>query len=193
MAGIERADSLTLDPHKGLFLPYGTGSLVVRDGEALRRAHALHAAYLPALPEGPENVDFSALSPELSRPFRGLAVWLPFRLLGAQAFRDALEEKLALARLAAEEIGALPGVEIVAPPELSLFAFRLALPGADRAMRDAANRALLARVNARGRVMLTGTELADGFVLRVCVLSFRTHEERIRMAVEDVAAALGGA
>ena len=89
MAGIERADSVTLDPHKGLFLPYGTGCLVVRDGAALERAHALHAAYLPPRPPGEEWWDFSALSPELSRPFRGLAVWLPMKLLGAAPFRTA--------------------------------------------------------------------------------------------------------
>src|SRR5437899_1080631 len=79
MRGIERADSVTLDPHKGLFLPYGTGALVVRDGGALRRAHGMHADYLPALPPESDLIDFSEVSPELSRPFRGLRVWLPLK------------------------------------------------------------------------------------------------------------------
>src|SRR5262249_45922816 len=69
MAGIERSDSLVLDPHKGLFLPYGTGALLVRDGEALKRAHALSADYMPSMQEDPDLVDFNLLSPELSRDF----------------------------------------------------------------------------------------------------------------------------
>jgi aromatic-L-amino-acid decarboxylase len=189
MAGIERADSVTLDPHKGLFVPYGTGCLVARDGSALERAHALHAAYLP--PRPPEEWwDFSALSPELSRPFRGLTVWLPVKLLGAGAFRAALDEKLDLAAWAAREVAAIPGARVVASPQLSLLAFRHELPGEGRAARDARNREWLARTNARRRVYLTATELPDGYALRICVLSFRTHRDRMEMAVEDLRAAL---
>ena len=103
-AGIERADSIVLDPHKGLFLPYGTGAVLVRDGQALRRAHSLTADYMPAMQNDPDRVDFSQYSPELSRPFRGLRVWLPFKMHGAGAFRAQLEEKLALARLAADRL-----------------------------------------------------------------------------------------
>jgi aromatic-L-amino-acid decarboxylase len=190
LAGIERADSVTLDPHKGLFLPYGTGCLLARDGATLERAHSVHAAYLPPQPPGAEWWDFSALSPELSRPFRGLAVWLPMMLLGAGAFRAALDEKLDLARRAARELGSWPGVRLLAPPDLSLFAFRDELPGEPRERRDARNRAWLARTNARQRVHLTGTELPDGWALRICVLSFRTHQERMDMALEDLRAAL---
>ena len=193
MAGIERADSETLDPHQGLFLPYGTGCLVARDGAALERAHALHAAYLPPRPPDEEWWDFSALSPELSRPFRGLAAWLPMKLLGAGAFRAALDEKLDLAAWAAGEVAAIPGARVVAPPDLSLFAFRHERPGEDRATRDARNREWLARTNARQRVYLTATELPDGYALRVCVLSFRTHRDRMEAAVEDLRAALAEA
>jgi aromatic-L-amino-acid decarboxylase len=189
LAGIERADSVTLDPHKGLFLPYGTGCLLAKDGATLARAHGLHAAYLPALPESDDFWDFSTLSPELSRPFRGLPLWLALSLLGTGAFRAALDEKLDLARDAAAAIARLPHVRLLAPPELSLFAFRLEPPGVVGAERDALNRRWLAAANAPQRVYLTGTELADGFALRVCVLSFRTHAERMAMALEDLGAA----
>ena len=99
MAGLERADSITLDPHKGLFLPYGTGALLVRDEGALRRAHATFADYMPVMQHAPAFVDFCDLSAELSRDFRGLRIWLPMKLFGLEAFREALEEKLELADL----------------------------------------------------------------------------------------------
>ncbi len=189
LAGIERADSLVLDPHKSLFLPYGTGALLVRDGEALRRALAVAADYLPAMSDDAELIDFCEISPELSRPFRGLAVWLPFKLLGAAPFRTALDEKLDLAQWAAGRLRALPYVEMLAEPQLSLFAFRLAPPGLDGKALNALNRAWIAAVNARQRVHLTGTLLGDRFALRICVLSFRTHRDRVEQAVEDLRAA----
>jgi aromatic-L-amino-acid decarboxylase len=190
LAGIERADSIVLDPHKSLFLPYGTGALVVRDGAALYRAHSVAADYMPPLSEDADLIDFCEISPELSRPFRGLRVWLPLKLLGAAPFRAALDEKLDLARWAAEQLRAMPHVAILAEPELSLLAFRLAPPGlAGGAALNRLNRDWLARVNARRRVYLTGTMLGDRFALRICILSFRTHRDRVEQAVEDLRAA----
>ncbi|HEV2851370.1 MAG TPA: aminotransferase class I/II-fold pyridoxal phosphate-dependent enzyme [Thermoanaerobaculia bacterium] len=196
MRGIERADSIVLDPHKGLFLPYGTGAVLVRDGEALRRAHSLTADYMPGFQDDPGRVDFSQYSPELSRPFRGLRVWLPFKMAGAGAFRAQLEEKLALARLAADRLREMEGIEMLAEPQLSLLAFRLAPAGIPEEELDALNRRFLDAVNARQRVFLTATRLRGRFALRICVLSFRTHRDRMEQALEDVEAArrevLGG-
>ena len=193
MRGIERADSVVLDPHKGLFLPYGTGALLVRDGDTLKRAHALTGDYMPSMQEAPDLVDFNLLSPELSRGFRGLRVWLPLKMHGIGPFRANLEEKLALTRLATEELSRMPGIEILAEPQLSIVAFRLTRPGLDEPQLNALNRNLLERVNARKRVYLTGTVLRDRFAIRICVLSFRTHRERIEMALEDIRAEAGGA
>ena len=190
LAGIERADSVTLDPHKGLFLPYGTGCLVVRDREALRRAHAVSANYLPPMQSDEGLVDFCELGPELSRDARGLRVWLPFAMHGAGAFRAALDEKLDLARWAAAEIRATPGLEIVAEPELSLLAFRVRRPGASPAEIDALSRRLCAKVNEKQRVFLTGAVVQGRFLIRICVLSFRTHQDRMEAAIEDVRASL---
>lgn len=191
MRGLERADSATLDPHKTLFLPYGTGSLLVRDGERLRQAHALTAEYLPAMQEGGDFVDFCQISPELSRPPRGLSVWLPLKLHGAAAFRRALDEKLDLAAWAARELHALePAIEVVAEPQLSTVAFRLRHAGMDGDALNRVNRQFLARINARNRVHLTGTMVGDEFVLRICVVSFRTHRDRMEQCLEDIRAAL---
>jgi aromatic-L-amino-acid decarboxylase len=189
LTGIERADSIVLDPHKGLFLPYGTGALLVRDGETLRRAHALSADYMPEMQQDPELADFNLLSPELSRGFRGLRVWLPVKMHGIGPFRRNLEEKLELARWAAERLREIPGIEILAEPQLSIVAFRLRRADAGGKELDALNQGLLRRINARRRVYLTGTRLRDRFALRICVLSFRTHRDRMEMAIEDIRAA----
>jgi len=189
LRGIERADSIVLDPHKGLFLPYGTGAALVRDGEALRRAHSLTADYMPGMQNDPDRVDFSQYSPELSRPFRGLRVWLPFKMHGAGVFRRELEEKLALARMAADRLRGMEGIEILAEPQLSLLAFRLAPAGVPEGELNELNHRFLDRVNARQRVYLTPTRLRGKFAPRICVLSFRTHRERMEMALEDIEAA----
>jgi aromatic-L-amino-acid/L-tryptophan decarboxylase len=192
LKGIARADSIVLDPHKGLFLPYGTGALLVRDGQALKRAHGLAADYMPHLQSDPDLVDFCEYSPELSRSYRGLRVWLPVKLHGIGAFRATLEEKLRLARLAADRLRQIPGIEIVAEPQLSLLAFRLVPPGvSDPEELDRLNRHLLDRINARQRVLLTGTLAGGRFVLRICILSFRTHQDRIEQGLEDIEAAVG--
>jgi len=108
---------------------------------------------------------------------------------GIAPFRRNLEEKLALARWACERLREIPGIEIVAEPQLSILAFRLGRPGLDGDALDRLNQELLRRINARRRVYLTGTLLRGRFALRICVLSFRTHRKRMEMALEDIAAA----
>jgi aromatic-L-amino-acid decarboxylase len=190
LKGIERADSLTLDPHKGMFLPYGTGALLVRDGKTLRAAHEATADYLPAMPHPDEFYDPSQHGPDLSRGFPGLRVWLSVKMYGAAAYRAAIAEKRAIALNAFHRISTLPGIVIDAPPELSLFAFHVSWPGATPAEEDTATRALMERITARGRVMVTGAVARGRFLGRVCVLSFRTHAEQIDALLEDLGAAL---
>jgi len=189
MRGIGRADSITLDPHKGLFLPYGTGSLLVRNGEALKRAHQLSADYLPAMQEDPDLVDFCLYSPELSRDFRGLRVWLPFKMHGIGVFRRNLEEKLELTYWATEQLRTIPGIEILAEPQLSIVAFRLKRAGMDAQSLNRLNQTFLEKINERKRIYMTGTKLGEMFALRICILSFRTHLDRMQQGMEDIRAA----
>src|SRR5437867_4847341 len=142
LRGLPRADSVTLDPHKGMFLPYGTGALLVRDGAALRAAHEATADYLPAMPHPADFYDPSQHGPELSRGFPGLRVWLSVKLYGAAALRHAVAEKRALALEAARRVAELSGIVIDADPELSLFAFHVTRAGANRGDEDALTKAL---------------------------------------------------
>jgi aromatic-L-amino-acid decarboxylase len=186
MHGMERSDSVTLDPHKGLFLPYGTGSLLVRDGAALERAHSVFADYMPPMQEEDDFIDFCQVSPELSRAFRGLRAWLPIKVNGIEPFRRNLDEKLDLADWATEQLREIEGIEIVAEPQLSLLAFRLNRPGLNQERLNRLNEEFLDRINASRRVYLTPTILDGLFTLRICVLSFRTHLDRMEMALEDI-------
>jgi aromatic-L-amino-acid decarboxylase len=183
LAGIEHADSITLDPHKGMFLPYGTGCLLVRDVERLRRAHALGGHYLQDLADDRGLPSFAELSPELSRDNRGLRIWLPLQLYGVGAFRRALDEKLDLAAYAYERIDGLPELEAPSAPELSIVAFRL------RGGDDAASRRLLERINSSRRIFLSSTVVDGRYTLRLCVLSHRTHRDRMEEAIELIARA----
>jgi aromatic-L-amino-acid decarboxylase len=106
------------------------------------------------------------------------------------AFRRQLDEKLDLARWLAGELADEEGIELVAPPELSLLALRVARPGASEEERDELTRRLQRSINRRNRVHVTGTRFHGRYVLRICVLSFRTHRERVEMALEDLRAAL---
>lgn len=189
--GIPDVDSLTLDPHKGLFLPYGTGALLVRDGAALRAAHHATAGYLPDQPDANEFYDPSSHGPDLSRGFPGFRVWLCVKLFGTRRLLAAIAEKRALAVDAATRIARIPGIVMDAPPQLSLFAFHVSSPGSSVEQDNDATRRLLDAVNARQHVMLTGCTVDDGrFLARVCVLSFRTRQEQIDHCVEDIAEAV---
>jgi aromatic-L-amino-acid decarboxylase len=179
LRGIEDADSLILDPHKTLFLPFGTGAVLVRDARMLHRAHSLHADYLPAMQEEDELVDFCEISPELSRDFRGLRVWLPLKLFGIEPFREQLDEKLDLIQYATEELRAIDGIEMIAEPQLTILAFRYRDD-------DALTRRLLAGILARKRVMLTPATVDGRFVIRIAIVSHRTHRDRVEMAIEDI-------
>jgi aromatic-L-amino-acid decarboxylase len=184
--GIEQADSITLDPHKGMFLPYGTGSLVVRQGARLREAHFTGAAYLQDVAGDDEIPNFSEYSPELSRDFRGLRVWFPLKLHGVEAFREALDEKLDLARVLHDGLRGIPGLELPWEPELTVVPFRLVTG------EDEANKRLLGRINASGRVFMSSTIVQDRFTIRACILSHRTHRDRIDECVDIIRRAVAG-
>jgi aromatic-L-amino-acid decarboxylase len=177
LTGIASADSITLDPHKSLFMPHGTGVLLVRDPAALRAAHAEEGPYLHDIGTAaalPSYADFGA---ELTREFRGLRLWLPLHLHGVAAFRDALDEKLDLAAQAHDELARMPGIHLPWRPELSTVVFR-DLAG------NSATQGLLDRINASGRVLLSGTTIHRQSLIRLCVLSHRSHAEHVTEALE---------
>ena len=183
LRGIDQADSVALDPHKTLFLPYGTGAALVRDGRQLLDAFSASADYIKPFSEtdvGPSPAD---LSPELTRHFRAMRLWLPLQIAGVAAFRAAQAEKLALARYFHARLSELEGWDAGPEPDLSVVAFRY-LPESGGA--DEYNERLIKYVQDEGRVMLSGTRIDGRFYLRCAILCFRTHLEHVDEAVAAV-------
>jgi aromatic-L-amino-acid decarboxylase len=178
--GINEADSVALDPHKTLFLPYGTGAALVREGKHLLDAFSASADYIRPFAEtdvGPSPAD---LSPELTRHFRALRLWLPLQLAGVAAFRAAQAEKLALARYFHARLSEMDGWDPGPAPDLSVVAFRYRPGGGDA---DDFNERLIRHVQQEGRVMLSGTRIDGTYYLRCAILCFRTHLEHVDEAI----------
>lgn len=183
LAGIERSDSMILDPHKGLFIPFGTGIVLVRDGEKLVDAFFARGAYMQDLKQSDAHHEQSAadLSPELSRPFRGLRLWLPLKLIGIAPFRAALEEKLLLAEYAYQKLCDMDQFDVGPHPDLSITAFRY-LP--KRGDADEFNLRLADAIRADGRTVLSTTTLDDMVVLRMAILGYNTHVDDIDLTLD---------
>jgi glutamate/tyrosine decarboxylase-like PLP-dependent enzyme len=183
LRGIEQADSVALDPHKTLFLPYGTGAALVRDGRILQDAFSATGEYIRPLGESEVGPSPADLSPELTRHFRALRLWLPLQMAGIAAFRAAQSEKLALARYFHARLSAMDRFDAGPEPQLSVVAFRYLPRSGDV---DAFNERLMRHIQQEGRVMMSGTRIDGSYRLRCAILCFRTHLEHVDDAIDAV-------
>jgi aromatic-L-amino-acid/L-tryptophan decarboxylase len=184
LQGIERSDSVVLDPHKTLFLPFGSGAVLLRDARVLLASNSSKASYLVDT-HGVEDISPADTGIELTRPNRGLRMWLPLQLHGMAPFKACLEEKLLLIRYFYDEIRKL-GFETGPYPDLTVVIFRY--PGDED---NRINRQLVEAIHADGRVFLSST-LINGVVwLRCAVVSHRTHLEEIDLALQMIREHIG--
>ncbi|MEP0987842.1 aminotransferase class V-fold PLP-dependent enzyme [Ekhidna sp.] len=174
--GIEHADSVTLDPHKSLFLPFGTGAVLIKDLTSLYKAHRYTADYLQDLVDSDSEVNAADVSPELTKHFRGLRMWLPLKLFGLKPFRAALEEKLLLAQYFRNQLQQVDGFEVGPPPDLSITMFRYVPAEGDA---NAFNERLIKSIQDDGRIFLSSTSIHGKFWIRVAIVVFRTHKSKI--------------
>lgn len=184
LRGIGRSDSAVLDPHKGMFLPYGSGALLVKDVEKLARSHRYEANYMKDARSGNGFYSPADISPELSKHFRALRMWLPLQLHGVSSFRSALQEKIELAEYLWSEFREIDEIEVSPKPQLSIFMFRRA-PSVAKNLNDI-NRDLHQRMVDDGRVFLSTTEIKGNVFFRVAVLSVRTHIEEAKELLKTV-------
>ena len=181
LAGMDRADSIVMDPHKSLFLPYGSGAVLVKDPRPMQDAHFYTANYMQDAATDRDEVSPADLSPELTKHFRGLRLWLPLKLFGVAPFRAALSEKMWLARYFREELLAVAGFEVGPEPDLSVVTFRYVPRTGDA---DAFNQRLVQAIHDDGRVFLSSSIIDGKYTIRLAVVVFRTHRSTIDLTLQ---------
>ncbi|MGW8123499.1 pyridoxal phosphate-dependent decarboxylase family protein [Roseivirga echinicomitans] len=182
LTGIEKADSVILDPHKGLFLPYGSGIVLIKDIAHLAAANSYEANYMQDTKMHQDEMSPAELSPELSKHFRGMRMWLPLKLHGVAPFKACLEEKMELAKYFYSKIKVM-GFEVGPEPVLSTVIFRYLPKNTDA---NEFNAAIVKAIHQDGRIFISSTTLNGQFYMRVAVLSFRTHQREIDLLLEII-------
>lgn len=169
-SGIENCNSLTLDLHKAFSLPYGTGLLLVNNVSDMLFNYLSDDSYMPPKPD--THFDFADISPELSRDYRGLRVWLPIKTLGIEPFILNLEEKIELSKYANQKLKAMKNLEVVSDPELTIQTFK-------HKKGNAATKKLLELINNDQTMFLSTAAVNGEEVIRLCLLGLQLHFEHL--------------
>ena len=187
LAGIELADSVTLDPHKWLYQPIECGCVLVRDGPLLAKAFTIDPDYLADRKS--DEVNFSDLGLQLTRTARAFKVWLSFSFFGTDAFRDAIDRSLDLALLAEERVRESPELELMSPASLGIVCFRRRLTGVDEEPIARLNAELVAAFERTGRGLVSSTRLHGNYAIRMCVMNHTTGPDDVREVLDWFASA----
>ncbi|MFB6307305.1 MAG: aspartate aminotransferase family protein [Flavobacteriales bacterium] len=176
LKGMERSDSIVVDPHKGLFLAYGIGAVIVKNKEYLHKAHSYTADYMQDALNNDVELSPADLSPELTKHFRALRMWLPLKSLGIKPFKACVEEKLWLARYFYKEINKIEGYVADTEPDLSvvIFHYKPNDPNSEEL-----NKKIVKKIHEDGRIFISSTRIGGKYSLRVAILSFRTHKREV--------------
>jgi glutamate/tyrosine decarboxylase-like PLP-dependent enzyme len=199
--GIDRADSVALDPHKWLYLPSDCSCILYRNPAQARAAFGLEADYIRVMAEDPDEAfAFWDYGPELTRRFRALKVWMILSHVGTRALGEAIEHNCECARYLAELVDQSNDFEMMAPVELSIFCFRYIPPtlkssyvmaspdqreGIDHDLNNL-NEQILKDVQREGNSYLSNANVAGRFALRGCVLNYRTTKQDMEILLIDI-------
>ena len=185
--GLGRADSLTLDPHKWLYVPFECGCLLVKDPSKLESAFSVHPEYLQDVRAREAEVNFSDYGEQLTRYSRALKVWFSVQYFGTRAIGAAQARAMGLADLAESIVRASEDLEILTPAQFGIVCFRVRPKGMnDEKELNALNERVNERVNRTGFVLMSSTRLRGALSLRLCMPGYRTREEDVRAVLELV-------
>lgn len=187
LKGLDRLDSLTIDPHKWLFQPYECGCVLVRDWKHLFDAFQVTAEYLADALRISEDVNFQDVGIQLTRSFRALKLWMSIRFFGVNAFRQAISRGIELAELAEQIVRATPNLHLFTPAQIGILTFYYAEDGHDLAAANAVNERIVNRVLDEAYATVTSTMLRDRRVLRMCIINPRTTPDDLRSTVARLA------
>ena len=188
LRGIERADSIGLDPHKWFFQPYEVGCLLARDRNTLKNAFAVRPDILQDTIWGKDHPNFADYGLQLSRSFRALKVWMSIQTFGMAAFRRAIAKGMELAARAEDHVRASPVLEATSTPTLGIVCFRVnpAEGDLDEEALEEVNRIVLARMFWDDRAFMSSTMLHGTFTLRMCIVNHTTTWDDVRETLESV-------
>jgi glutamate/tyrosine decarboxylase-like PLP-dependent enzyme len=177
--GLHLADSLVMDPHKGMFMPYGTGCLLVKQGEYLEKAFKLESDYIPKSHTNEKAWNFADLSPELSKDNRALRMWLSLKYFGVSAFGKALGQKIELTQYLEKKLALIPHIKIVSKRKLTTLC--ISYKNDDKQTEH-----LLDLINRTSKAFVSSTTFKNKFVIRICVVSHRTDKKNIVTLIEAI-------
>jgi aromatic-L-amino-acid decarboxylase len=190
LAGIDYADSVTLDPHKWLYQPMECGCVLIRDGVRLERTFAIHPDYLDSdAAQGAGEVNFADRGLQLSRGFRALKVWVTVHTFGLAAFRAAVQRNLELAEYAEALVRGHAELTLMAPATLGIVCFRREWPGCDEAETERRGTVLAEDLERGGTALVSATRLAGRHAIRLCILNPTSTEQHVRQVIEHFASA----
>ncbi len=185
LAGLELADSITLDPHKWLYQPIEAGALLVRDGAKLRRGFEISLDFLEDAQAGEDEVNLSDRGLQLTRSCRAIKLWISLRYFGVAAFRTAIDRCIDLALHAQRAIEAAPELELMTPASLGIVTFRRRPDSVDdEAVLERINASIADRIELGGEVFISSARVAGRYVLRLCILNHSTSQSEVDRALE---------
>jgi len=190
LKGIERSDSLTLDPHKWLFVPFECGCLLVRDPSTLSDAFRIMPEYLKDVEAGDEEVNFADRGEQLTRYSRALKIWMSVNYFGTSAITNEIDAAFDRAKLLESLVESSDHFETICPAQFGIYCFRANPSSVDTDRLDALNERINSMVVGEGRFLISSTRLRGNFSLRMCTLGFRTTDDDIRELFASIERAL---
>lgn len=187
-AGLERADSIGMDPHKWLFQPYEIGCILVKDAQQLKDIFYILPEYLKDVDLSEAEINYSNYGLQLTRSFRALKLWMTFKAFGLEQIREAIRWGIHLAELAEKEVRQQVGWEVVSPANLGVLTLRYLGAGLAPEATDALNQRIIQEMVHSGFAMVASTRLRDQLVIRLCTINPRTTEADIRETIRRLAA-----
>ncbi len=183
--GLKRADSVVVNPHKWMYVPFEAGGVLVKNPEHLRRTFSTIPDYLKSDRQGGGRTDLMEYNLPLTKEFKALKVWMTLKSYGAARIRETIAGDLANARYLAKRVSDHESLELMAPAPLSIVCFRYKGGGTEQELEER-NERLVSRIEEDGRVFLTGTKIGGRTALRVCFINHRTGKKHIDELIEVV-------